>query len=74
MVEDGLTGFLVAPHDGSTLAERLAFLLGDPEAARRMGGAGRQRVELRFPFEAMLERVESELLEALAQGTDLPWH
>ena len=39
------TGLLVAPDDPAALADAAAALLGDPERRRRMGEAGRERVE-----------------------------
>lgn len=43
-VLDGKTGRLVPPGDPEALAEVLEELLSDPEEARRLGRAGRQRV------------------------------
>ncbi len=48
VVEDGRTGWLVAPEDPSGLARALAEVLNDPDEARRRGEAGRQRVDERF--------------------------
>lgn len=47
-VEDGVTGRLVPPEDAAALARALAELAADPTAARRMGAAGRRRVEEEF--------------------------
>lgn len=48
MIDDGVTGYLVPPRDPERLADRLVRVLSDPEAARRMGIAGRRRVEEEF--------------------------
>ena len=48
VVEDGVNGFLVDPLDPEDVGRRLAQVLADPEAARRMGEAGRERVRTRF--------------------------
>jgi glycosyltransferase involved in cell wall biosynthesis len=56
-VVDGETGLLVPPGDVAALAERLDAVLGDPDLARRLGEAGRRRVEQRFSAAAMCERV-----------------
>ena len=56
-VVDGETGLLVPPRDPPALAAAIRRLLDDPEAARRMGEAGRRRVEERFSAEAMSRRV-----------------
>jgi glycosyltransferase involved in cell wall biosynthesis len=59
-VIDGQTGFLVAREDIVGLADRVAALLDDPALARRMGQAGRERVNSEFspgPFlDALLHR------------------
>lgn len=56
-VEDGRTGFVVATEDVSAMAEAMLRLLRDPQGARAMGLAGRQRVRERFTTEAMMQRV-----------------
>lgn len=48
LVEDGVSGHLVPPGDVATLADRIAALMADPEAARVMGLAGRAKVEAEF--------------------------
>src|ERR1700676_2810358 len=45
MVEDGRTGYLVAPRDVANLADRLVRLLIDPMLRRQMGANGRQKIE-----------------------------
>ncbi len=44
-VEDGVSGLLVQEQDPPALAAALGRLLDDPERRRRMGAAGRRRVE-----------------------------
>jgi glycosyltransferase involved in cell wall biosynthesis len=48
VVEDGVTGSLVPPKDPEKLAWALEAFLTDVEKRRRMGAAGRRRVEERF--------------------------
>lgn len=48
MVCDGETGDLVPPGDPAALADALARLATDPEARRRMGAAGRSKLEAQF--------------------------
>lgn len=43
-VEDGVTGFLVAPDDPAALSAAMLRLLTDPALAARLGEAGRRRV------------------------------
>ncbi|MGH2933059.1 MAG: glycosyltransferase [Gaiellaceae bacterium] len=59
LVVDGETGLLVPPGDAAALAEALSALLGDPERARRLGAAGRARVEREFSLAASARRVLS---------------
>jgi glycosyltransferase involved in cell wall biosynthesis len=59
-VEDGRSGFIVPPEDLDALAERIEMLIRDPELARRMGEAGRKRVEEKFTLSAMMERLCAE--------------
>lgn len=51
VVKDGVTGFLVQHGDVEALANRLKQLLRDRELRRRMGTAGRRRVEEHYTFE-----------------------
>jgi glycosyltransferase involved in cell wall biosynthesis len=59
LVVDGETGVLVPPDDVDALAGALARLLSDSELARRMGEAGRARVERDFSLAASTARVLS---------------
>jgi glycosyltransferase involved in cell wall biosynthesis len=65
-VEDGVTGFLVDPHDVEGLARRVARLLADPDEARRMGERARTRVG-EFDIDEMVRRQEA-IYEDLLQG------
>jgi phosphatidylinositol alpha-1,6-mannosyltransferase len=64
-IADGETGYLVPPDDVGALAARLGTLLADPAAARRMGAAGRARVEREFTW----DRIAARFLEALEDKT-----
>lgn len=50
MIEHGVNGYLAAPQDTKELAAGIATLLRDPELRRRMGAAGREKVEREFSF------------------------
>jgi glycosyltransferase involved in cell wall biosynthesis len=49
-VEDGRSGFLVAPGDTMAMAERLGKLIPDPDVCEEMGETGRTRVLEQFDF------------------------
>jgi glycosyltransferase involved in cell wall biosynthesis len=55
MIDDGETGYLVPPKDPQQLATRLVELLSNPHTARRMGLAGRNRVEAEFSLDRSVE-------------------
>jgi starch synthase len=57
MVQDGVTGFLIPPEDESALTDRLLTLLREPELARRMGRAGREKARSHFTWTAVADRV-----------------
>ena len=65
-VEEGETGYVVAPGDDEAMAARVVELLRDPERARRMGERGRRVVEEKFSCEAQLARTEA-LYESLLE-------
>ncbi|HWL06909.1 MAG TPA: glycosyltransferase family 4 protein [Planctomicrobium sp.] len=48
VVVDGMTGFLVPPSDDVALAERMRFLLENPDRARELGCNARKRIQERF--------------------------
>ena len=56
-VEDGVAGLLVPPRDTEATVAAFDRLLGDQELRRRMGEAGRRRVEEQFALERYIERV-----------------
>ncbi|MFF8227492.1 glycogen synthase [Streptomyces caelestis] len=58
VVDDGRTGLLVPAGDGfeAGLARAMDSVLSDPEAARRMGGAGRERAVGEFGWDAVARR------------------
>ncbi|MGB1125185.1 MAG: glycosyltransferase family 4 protein [Phycisphaeraceae bacterium] len=43
LIEDGVTGFLVDPHDPSDLGAALVQMAGDPAMAKEMGAVARER-------------------------------
>ena len=72
LVEDGVTGRLVAPHDADALAEAVAAQLTDRANAARMAVAARERVRLRYSVEVMAERTERLYQRLMAGGQAWP--
>jgi glycosyltransferase involved in cell wall biosynthesis len=67
VIEDGATGVLVPPRDPEALAEALLRLLGDPDRARRLGAAARERARAEHSLEGMVARYQ-DLYRGLADG------
>jgi len=67
IVEDGHSGLLVPPADAAALARALEGLAADEGLRRRLGTAGRRRIEDRFTLERMI-RTHEELYEALIEN------
>ena len=61
-VIDGVTGFLL-PRDPKLFAEKIEWLIDNPEEARRMGKAGREHVKKNFTWEKHNKCLEKLLIE-----------
>lgn len=61
---DGETGLLVDGSDDGQVIDAVAGLLADPDRARRMGEAGRARVEAHHAWPAIAERLADWLRAA----------
>lgn len=55
VIEDGRTGILCPPGDAGAVADAIARLLHDPDAAQAMGKRARERIESHFSVDAMVE-------------------
>jgi glycosyltransferase involved in cell wall biosynthesis len=64
LVEDGVHGLVARNQDPAHLAEQIERLARDPALCRRMGEAGRRRVEERFDVESNIREV-MRALEAI---------
>jgi len=64
MVEDGVTGILVPPHDAEALTRAIARLLTDHPYADMIGRAGHDLVHDRFCIELMVDSVTAIYHEA----------
>jgi len=59
IIEEGVTGWLFDQNVPEELAERIARLMQNPEQARQMGLAGRERVFQHFTVEKMVSEFEA---------------
>jgi glycosyltransferase involved in cell wall biosynthesis len=71
LIEDGVHGLLVDPGDQPGLTAAIRRMLADPEAARRMGEAARERRRHEFTVDLMVRRFEA-LYERLVGGAGPP--
>lgn len=71
MIEDGVTGLLVAPHEPAALAGAIVRLLRDHPLADTLGRAGHDLVHERFCVQLMARAVETIYDEAVLAGQRL---
>jgi glycosyltransferase involved in cell wall biosynthesis len=68
VIVDGNTGYLVPPGDVSAFTSRTVELLLDRDLRKRMGEAGRRRVERDFLLHAVADRYQRIYEELLSHG------
>lgn len=66
LVEDGVSGYLVRPGDPDELADRLKRLIADADLRRRLGAAGRAKVEAEFTNRDESARLRTLFANAIA--------
>ena len=66
VVVDGVTGLLVPPGDASALAQAIASILSDPQAAQAFGAAGRDRAR-EFTVSVVVEQIERMYASVVAE-------
>lgn len=69
VIEDRVTGILARPENVGDVVRGTLELLSDPEAAAKMGEAGRERVRGQFEWRNMAETLLEEYSGVLAQKT-----
>ncbi|MGH7385495.1 MAG: glycogen synthase [Candidatus Rokuibacteriota bacterium] len=72
VVVDGETGRLVEPGDTAALGQALRLALADLGRARRMGEAGRRRVEAHFSWERIAEHTLAVYRDAIESHRRAP--
>lgn len=65
VVREGIDGLHVA-NDARAIADAILALLRDPERARRMGAAGRERLQREFSWPAVAARTQSAYEAAIS--------
>ncbi len=65
IVSEGVTGYLVPPHDLTALTARLLELISSPELRHQLGTAGRRRYENEFTDVAYRKSMEEAILGRL---------
>lgn len=67
LVENGVSGLLVAPGDAAALGGAIGRLLDDPELRQAMAVSARERAESEFTRQQMAQRVERVYTEVLGR-------
>jgi glycosyltransferase involved in cell wall biosynthesis len=57
LIEDGVTGLLVAPRDVAGLCHAMTSLMQDPRLRARLAGAGHDRVHKHFDLETCIDQL-----------------
>jgi glycosyltransferase involved in cell wall biosynthesis len=65
IIADGETGLLVKPKDVRGLVKNLEALINNPSLGRKMGEAGRKRMEQKYSWEIICEKLEKAYQEVI---------
>lgn len=68
VVQDGVTGLVIDPHDTFALVEALTSILTNPAHARELGEAGHARVREEFSLEGQAEKYLKLFEQELSGG------
>jgi glycosyltransferase involved in cell wall biosynthesis len=68
IIEDGVSGYLVAPGDAEALARATVAALQDPDRLKAMGMVARHQVEIRFSIEEHVRQVQQVYAALLPAG------
>jgi glycosyltransferase involved in cell wall biosynthesis len=58
LVEDGVNGFLVPFGDIEAFADKIIYLMDNPEVAKEMGKRGREKILKEFSLKVILSQLE----------------
>ena len=65
LIAEGVDGRLFAPEDAGSLADAITEILGQPDAARMMGTAGKRKVHENYTWDAVTATVRETYLQAI---------
>jgi glycosyltransferase involved in cell wall biosynthesis len=68
LVSDGVNGFLVDPRSPKQIAEKILWLIENPEEAKRMGLNGRKIVEEKFDIGKRIDRIKTLYMNLLGRA------
>lgn len=68
LIEDGVNGFLVPFGDIGGLANKIVYLLENPEIAKEFGKRGREKIEREFNLKEILKDMEELYKEILGDS------
>ncbi len=69
-IEHGTSGLLAEPGDADSFAQMMLVMLSDPQKAKSMGAAARERVWARFDWDRLVVTVEQAYQEAGCKRQD----
>ena len=74
IVSDGETGWLVKPKDAGGLAKRIEAIINNPLLGKKMGEAGRRRMEQKYSWEIICEKLEKAYQEVIDRSKQQALH
>lgn len=69
IMEDKVTGYTVSPYEHKKFADRILYLIENPEHATKMGKAARQRVKKKFSTEVVVKKSIAFYKKALGKNS-----
>ena len=58
VIKDGKSGFLVNEGDTDAMADKLKFLISNPELMKKMGIYGRKHIEKNYDIKKQIKQLE----------------
>ena len=66
-VEDGVSGFLVDPRKTKQVAKKIEYLIKNPELAKKMGKAGREKIKRLYNWENVANIMKKVIEESVSK-------